>query len=183
MLRNFNSTLNLSKESLIVFSLHESILTHRKFVGKIFTGLTFDCCVGFTKTPPLTMSHPNNLVSFSLDVFSTYLILLRLLLSLLIFCMNYSWPSFSTKTGAIIQSHRFKNSVTMITNSFHTRTITFLLSTSSNINLISTSWSTSLKVWKDHILKRSAFDMDRFEALGLSYSHLVEKTSLHGRTH
>ena len=62
-------------------------------------------------------------------------------------------------------THRFKNSVTMITNSIYSEAINFFSSATGDITLNFTTWSILLKLWQNHILKGARFVLASGESL------------------
>ena len=113
------------------------LFTQRKFVVKVFSEMTFDWCIGSIETPPLTLLHRNDLVSFLLFVSSKHLVLF-IFYSPLHTCITDKNSCFLTSTKVITISHSFKDNVTLIANSVYSETINFLLLTSGNITLNST---------------------------------------------
>ena len=77
--RHFNITLDKTKESPIDTLLQELFFAERTFIGENCSKITFDWCISFIETPPLTLLHFNNLVTLLLYVISAHFILLSIL--------------------------------------------------------------------------------------------------------
>ena len=130
--------------------------------------MTFDWCISFIETPPLTLPHRNNLKSFLSYVTSTHLVLILFLYSPFNVFITQRSSCFLTRAIVIIKSHSFKNSAIRIANSVYTETINYLLSISCNITLNFTVRSKWLEKLQDHILERTWFVLAWCEALTLT---------------
>ena len=137
--------MNVIEDIFTIQILRETFITLSTLKGMDFSEMILDTGISTREIPPLALPQFYKLIPVLMYVLSAHLILLHLLYSLLNFCDTQRSSVFLTNTVMIITTHSFKNSFTVIANSVYTATIERLLSTSSNITLNSTTWSSSIK--------------------------------------